>query len=479
MKKTRKKIFFGWNGNQRCAVKAVELFRARGYDTLYLISTDEDGVRIPGTIFHDKTRADRGLPAEGIDPSVFPPLEAEMVRALYKEDSLILTMMNRFSTSVDEKRRLYHEMLRYWKGVLDTHKPDCIVFSCYPHPPSMFILYSIGRRMGIPILFVHETFTSYRLLLSHEYEKSPPLLSARLHVNKNLSYSADHLPDDLRAFYEKHRAEEDTSPAYMKDLSRMYAFSERVSSGARIIIRSLTDGSFFARVYVKIGRMFSYSLEKEFQLVTSEPDFTVPFVYVPLHLQPEASTSPLGGVFADQILMLEILAQTLPEGWRLYVKENPYQFQWGKGRGWSPTRYPGYYKKIAALRNTHLLPLSSDTFALIKHSRAVAAVTGTALLEAVLRDKPGLIFGYQWYADLPGLFRIDGPTAAYNIFERLQHGYRPDRQQTFVFLKSLGEASIRGVIDRSFPDEEFGVTHEGSISNIVDFLANEMNKMLI
>ena len=51
-----------------------------------------------------------------------------------------------------------------------------------------------------------------------------------------------------------------------------------------------------------------------------------PFVYVPLHLQPERSTNPLGGVFDEQYLMVGMISSELPSGWRIYVKEHPSQF---------------------------------------------------------------------------------------------------------------------------------------------------------
>ncbi len=478
MRDARKKIFLGWNGPQSYAVSAIRFLRERGYDTVYWVATDENGTRIPGTIFHDKTRADRGFPAEEVDPSAFPPPEAEMVHALYKTESLAFTMMNRFSTSVDEKKRLYHEMLRYWNGVLETYRPNCVVLSCFPHPFSMFILYSVARLEGIPVIFMHETYASYRLLFNYDYEKGPPLLSARLYTNTNSPCSISDLPDDLQEFYARHRTGKDTSPTYVKDLARMYAFGERTRSALRIVMRSVVDGSFLARAYRVVGRTFDYSLRKEFKLAVTKPDLTVPFVYVPLHLQPEAATSPLGDVFADQTLMLEILSQALPKGWFLYVKENPYQFQWGKGTTWSPARYPGYYKKIAALGNVRIVPLATDTFELIAHSKAVAAVTGTALAEAMFRDKPALMFGYQWYMDMPGLMHIDGPDSARAALTRVAQGYRPDQGQILAFLKSFGEASIRGVIDRLLPDEERGVTHEDTVPRVTSFLADEMDRVL-
>ncbi len=476
MKKSRKKIFLGWSGNQRYPAKAIELFRERGYDTIYWICTDDEGIRTPGALFHDKPDSELGLPAEGVDPSLFPPLEAGFIRSFYKEESLLLTRFNKYSTSVDEKKRLYHEMLRYWKGVLEQYRPDGIVLSCYPHPPSMYIMCSVAERMGIPTLFVHETFIGHRLLYNYNYETGAPLLASRLKENLGKDWNLQDLSDEIRVYYEKHRTERDTSPIYMKVLTGIFSRKELLRWDADIAWRALTDGSFFRRVYNAIGRPFKYSMQKEFDSLTTEPDLTVPFVYVPLHLQPEAQVS-LEDVFADQTLMLEILSHELPKGWFLYVKENPFQFQGNRRTQWSPTRYPGYYKKMVALGNVRLVPLTTDTFTLIKHSRAVATVVGTASLEALFRGKPGITFGYPWFMDAPGLLRVSGPRSVREAFTLIQEGYRPDQQKMLAFLKSLGESSIRGTIDRSTPDEE-GVSHEETIPRLVTFLSDEMDKLL-
>jgi hypothetical protein len=127
-------------------------------------------------------------------------------------------------------------------------------------------------------------------------------------------------------------------------------------------------------------------------------NFEIPYIYVPLHLQPEMTTSSLGGIYRDQLLMIEHLHRILPSGWRILVKENPKQSFFARGAM--------FFHRLNRLQNVEMVPSDTNSEKLIKSSQIVATVTGTAGWEAVQIGKPVITFGYAWYNKVAGVHRF-------------------------------------------------------------------------
>jgi hypothetical protein len=143
-------------------------------------------------------------------------------------------------------------------------------------------------------------------------------------------------------------------------------------------------------------------------------NFSEPYVYFPLHLQPELTTSTLGDKYADQLLAIEHLSKLLPPGWFIYLKENPIQTEFMRGRF--------FWERIKILPNVKFVPIETNTHQLIQHSQFVATITGTAGWEAITGGKNVLVFGRPWYLTLPGVFRYqDGVSLDTLVNQPIDH----------------------------------------------------------
>jgi hypothetical protein len=112
------------------------------------------------------------------------------------------------------------------------------------------------------------------------------------------------------------------------------------------------------------------------KLANSNISLNQNYVFVGLHMQPEKTSQPMGGEFDNQLMMIKVLSDSIPEGWKVYVKDHPNQFNVRK----VPNRHYRnelFYKCIDELPNVEIVPLEIDSEVLIQNAQLVATLTGT------------------------------------------------------------------------------------------------------
>ena len=178
---------------------------------------------------------------------------------------------------------------------------------------------------------------------------------------------------------------------------------------------------------------FEHLLEFEEQ----PPDCSRRFVYFPLQLQPEMTTSALGGPFKDQALAIEALARLLPEDVAIYVKENPKQGCYMRG--------PMFFHRLKRIPGLVFVPSYASTHELTARAEFVASISGTAGWEAVRKGKPALVFGPTWYAGFPGVHRYHDGLRFEDIV-----GQPPDHGALEQALGQLLSQAHEGVVERHY-----------------------------
>ncbi|SEL63124.1 hypothetical protein [Ectothiorhodospira marina] len=161
------------------------------------------------------------------------------------------------------------------------------------------------------------------------------------------------------------------------------------------------------------------------------------YVYFPLHLQPEATTSYLGGVWSNQVDAIIELSRRLPKDWIVLIKENPKQ-------GYM-YRSSWFYERLLLQANVYWVPLDEPSDKLIEHAQVVATVTGTAGYEAILSGRPCIYFGHAWYGGLPGANKY---TSGIDVKEVADNSISHD-----ALLRGLSEkmnSAADGVIYKSY-----------------------------
>jgi len=434
--------------------------------------------KLPGTIFHASTDALFGIPADGIDISEFSPPGKDLIEKMYKTESLVLTIMNAKHEKLctDERRHLYYNLLQYWYGIFNKYKPDIIISGIIPHAVHTYLIYELARLMNVKIITAEDTWASDRLLFFNDFWEGSNDLHEEFKKNKDKNFSINDLSTDLQEYYKKQtKIESGIVPVYMGTQKKQYSRFNFLLLRLKRLKNSILDFTVLAVIVRYIIKQFKPNLGKEYRSLQIKPDFNEKFIYFPLHIQPERTTSPQGDMFYDLILTIETLSVSLPSDWIIYVKEHPIQHLF-RGSGFFSCRYRGYYKKIASLRNVKLVPIKTSSHLLIDKSQAVAVVTGTAGWEAVLRSRPSIIFGYSWYRDCSEIFKVNDINSCRDAFEQIKNGFKIDQQKIVNYLKAFDDATIHGYFDPGVEKISM-LTKEENRNNIIEKILIEIRKI--
>jgi hypothetical protein len=167
-----------------------------------------------------------------------------------------------------------------------------------------------------------------------------------------------------------------------------------------------------------------HSLRKRAALVTYQrlsSGFALPdrFVVFFMHYQPERTSVPEGQGYGQQWLALRTLANALPEGYVLVVKEHPSTFRYNFDPAF---RSLELHEQISRLPNTRLVPLNFSPFELIDKAAAIATITGTVGVEAIIRGKPVIVFGSAQYRGHKGVFQVRSSDEARSVIAQIDGG---------------------------------------------------------
>lgn len=480
------RLFLFWPNKYSNLSIVIQGLKNAGHEVSYWVGNN-GAIELPkepppflgGTIFHDHYDAWTGIPAEGIDPLEFPPAGRDLIDKMMKTESIVLTMMTKkFDTfGIDERKILYYKMLGYWHGVIEKFKPDAVIFSTIPHTVYDYIVYELARHLNIKTVMFEDTWVSDRLIMYNDWREGSKKLLSEIEKNKNKNFSTDDLSQDIKDYYLKQTdPKHDATPIYTSFYKSSNSGLNFLKKKALVVVQSIKEGRFFSRVVLFFYRKFKSNLRKEYKKFAVKPDYSKPFIYVPLSFQPERTSSPQADVFVNQILMIEILSAALPKGWLIYVKEHPTQWLLRGGTRYFTSRYPGFYSRISKIRNVFLVPIETSTYELINHGKAIAATSGTAGWEAILRGKPMLNFGYPWYRNCSEAFTVYNVESCRLALKKIENGYSVNQQKVINFLKCIDNATIHGFLEKfvksNLSDEENKTV---IVNAIISYLKAENN----
>jgi hypothetical protein len=169
---------------------------------------------------------------------------------------------------------------------------------------------------------------------------------------------------------------------------------------------------------------------------------TRPFVYYPLHVVDDYKIARVVPHCADQAAIVAQLAAALPHGHDLVVKEHPMSI--GRNR-------LGFLARLRRIPGVRLVDPHTSSHELIEGSRAVAVISSTVGLEALLYGKPVLTLGRPFYAGAGVTLDVDSFREIRRAVPELL-GFRPDPDRVARFLHAAMRRCQAGapvLVDRS------------------------------
>ncbi len=396
------------------------------------------------------------------------PLDEELIERMRHCEIIFMDTVNRLEWKrripYDTRKLWYLRHLRFWNDYLHRHRINLFLSAWLPHEIPDIIIYHLCKLQGIPVLYFRASTERDTEFAEHDLEESAFRLRDRYRAL--LAERPEGKAEDVvlnAAFEDRFTAL--TVPEGQKPVIesiKLLTYKDHVSQ--LLLRRPLQFLRFGLRYLSPVGwvralgamqRWRSVRARKAFYDVHAvEPDFSQPYVYMALHFQPEASSLPMGGAYADQVLMATLLDRFLPDGVLLYIKEHP------RESGWL-TRTIEQYQTLLSLKHVRLVKRSADTFKLREHCQAVATVTGSVGYEALFRGKPVFLFGHCFYQYAQGVHPIhtaeDCEKAVHAVFTE---GKRPSPYTSRLFMKAMEESRTGGLLDpwgirvTALPDEE-------------------------
>jgi len=192
------------------------------------------------------------------------------------------------------------------------------------------------------------------------------------------------------------------------------------------------------------------------------------FIYYPLHMQPEASSMPLAGIYADQQVVVEAISNALPRGLKLVVKEHPLQFTTSDKLSF---RSVAFYSGLKRLDNVVLAHHKEPAAPLIRNCLAAVTLTGTTALEALAYRRYCFVLGSSVLAKSPNALVPENQADLRRQLARLSKNQLPPIAEKDIgdFLRWIEEHSVFGYLDPDkHPRLEGAFSKEQNVAAVSD-----------
>ena len=340
----------------------------------------------------------------------------------------------------------YHILADAISELIIINKINHILFFNIPHLAYDTIVYQVAKALNIDVTIVTQSLIPNKFFSLRSIENYGMLRSNL----KSKDVELINLPK-LNLFYMKKIKQKNEKHGIINIKTFINFILYAFFKNPKIIIKPLYIWKIFSRVnkiyksfpkwrdpfanFFHVNELAYFEHLSEFE--SSDFDIRKKFVYFPLPMQPEMTTSPIGGIYRDQLLAIEELSKILPDDIKIFVKENPKQGSYARG--------PLFFHRISRIKSVVFVPSYANTKELLENSIFVATTTGTVGWESICAGKSVLTFGYAWYRKFPGVTEFEKGIT----YQKIVNNKPTPKKLKYKFSELMGN-SHNGIVDRAY-----------------------------
>jgi hypothetical protein len=339
---------------------------------------------------------------------------------------------------------------KYIENMFINNKPD-VILDCDVDFFGRSVLLEVSNKYCVPYISIdHARVDGYVL-------PTTALVKERnYHITSSFE---NHLKDpdiasdkNLAEWYKVVKKQMGDIPSVFKQMHNDHAFSiirllRRSILQTIVSIRYFSFKKFKLNVFNKISSPICSNMVKSYQamymyyvrrfyleysnLFVKRDLSKINYIYLPLHVIPESSTTVLSPYYINETFIIESISKAIRADQYVVVKEH-----WSM-IGFRPI---SFYKKVKGLPNVILIdPTNYDLPRdYIKNSDLVVTISGSAALEASFMGKNSLVFSDVIYGMLSSVKKI---SIDHNLRKTIAKHieYEMPEKELYAYLKTLAE----------------------------------------
>jgi len=337
-------------------------------------------------------------------------------------------------------------------SLFETVQPDLVVnFICVTS--GEYLGYLIANKKGIPFFNLRPTrIKNYFYAADSIYE--PPVRFVEKYKN-SLNEKSD-VYEEARLFIRQFQTQETlyegvfTEAEKKKRIINVAAIIKKIVSLVKLVccewqfrfgkyrhdnhIKGFI-GPVIHRVIIKPWRIISERIFNGSKYVKEEDLKGLRYVFYPLHKEPEATLLVYNKYMLNQIEVVRNIAQSIPIGMKLLVKEHPASIGYRKS---------SFCTALRDIPNVEIVSPKLKVRTLIEYSELVTVLGGTVGFEALLLKKPVVLLGSALYQMINSkmMRKVSNSDSLAKAIDEILCTYKYEEDTLITYISFIIENSV-------------------------------------